>query len=336
MAVETSTPAQPALISRKLRIEFLFLDLTTCTRCLGTARSLASALEVARETLEAAGVEVELDKVLVASEEQAPALRFVSSPTIRVDGHDLALELRESSCGSGGLHRRLRRSDRLPRLGLPRPRVHRAAGGDDRGRDPETRLRPPAPAARQSPEAYALPENLARVFAGKAAQRRAAVSRPSRRRAARPRPRRTAAAPTIRRDAGAGERPARCRRAARRRADMAMSCGPAGLHRPQLRTATPSKTSCRRPCSASTTTPTSSSTSRRCAHGCSRSLGTPSPITTGARRFDANSPWASTSPARAAVAERARSGRTEKRARGLPRPTAAAARSALPRGARPD
>ena len=100
MAVETSTRAQPALISRKLRIEFLFLDLTTCTRCLGAERSLASALEVVRETLEAAGVEVELDKVLVASEEQARALRFVSSPTIRVDGRDVALELRESSCGS--------------------------------------------------------------------------------------------------------------------------------------------------------------------------------------------------------------------------------------------
>ena len=43
---------------------------------------------------------VEVNKALVESAEQARALRFVSSPTIRVDGRDVALELRESSCGS--------------------------------------------------------------------------------------------------------------------------------------------------------------------------------------------------------------------------------------------
>ena len=84
----------------RLAIEFLFLDLTTCTRCLGADRSLESALEVVRDVLEATGVAVEVNKVLVESEEQARALRLVSSPTIRVDGDDVALELRESSCGS--------------------------------------------------------------------------------------------------------------------------------------------------------------------------------------------------------------------------------------------
>ena len=67
----------------RLAIDFLFLDLTTCTRCLGADRSLGSALEVVRDVLQATGVEVEVNKVLVESEEQARALRFVSSPTIR-------------------------------------------------------------------------------------------------------------------------------------------------------------------------------------------------------------------------------------------------------------
>jgi hypothetical protein len=53
-----------------------------------------------REVLAATGVEVEIEKVLVESAEQARALLFVSSPTIRVDGRDIALDLRESSCGS--------------------------------------------------------------------------------------------------------------------------------------------------------------------------------------------------------------------------------------------
>jgi hypothetical protein len=48
----------------------------------------------------ATGVEVELRKIKVESEEQARAMRFVSSPTIRIDGRDIALELAESSCGS--------------------------------------------------------------------------------------------------------------------------------------------------------------------------------------------------------------------------------------------
>jgi hypothetical protein len=94
MAVESIAPPRP------LRIEFLFLDLATCTRCLGADRALDAALEAVSEVLDAAGVEVEVDKILVTSEEQARRLRFVSSPTIRVDGRDVALELRESSCGS--------------------------------------------------------------------------------------------------------------------------------------------------------------------------------------------------------------------------------------------
>lgn len=85
---------------RKLRIDFLFLDLTTCTRCLGANRSLGAALERVGEVLRAAGVEPEVNKVRVESAEHARALRFVSSPTIRVDGEDVALELRESPCGS--------------------------------------------------------------------------------------------------------------------------------------------------------------------------------------------------------------------------------------------
>jgi hypothetical protein len=40
---------------RKLRIDFLFLDLTTCIRCLGANRSLEAALERVGDVLRAAG-----------------------------------------------------------------------------------------------------------------------------------------------------------------------------------------------------------------------------------------------------------------------------------------
>ena len=99
--------ADPTLIAptaepptKRLGIELLVLDLTTCRRCLGADASLEAALDAVGDVLDAAGVDVTVEKILVSSAEQARALRFVSSPTIRVDGRDVALELRESSCGS--------------------------------------------------------------------------------------------------------------------------------------------------------------------------------------------------------------------------------------------
>ncbi len=50
--------------------------------------------------LTAAGVEVEVRKVHIRSEAEARSWRFVSSPTVRINGIDIAFELRESSCGS--------------------------------------------------------------------------------------------------------------------------------------------------------------------------------------------------------------------------------------------
>jgi hypothetical protein len=91
-----------AAATRQLDIDFLYLDLETCTRCRGTDANLEAALAEVGRVLEAAGVDVSVRKTLVASAEQARALGFVSSPTIRVNGTDIALELRESSCAECG------------------------------------------------------------------------------------------------------------------------------------------------------------------------------------------------------------------------------------------
>lgn len=90
------TPNQPA--PRRITIEFLYLDLTRCTRCRDTDRNLEAALADAARTIRANGVDVEVRKIHVESEEQARELRFVSSPTIRVNGRDIAFELKESRC----------------------------------------------------------------------------------------------------------------------------------------------------------------------------------------------------------------------------------------------
>lgn len=100
MSVEANAAADARPVPRKLQIDFLFLDLPSCTRCRGTERSLRDALTVVTGVLQAAGIEVNTSKVQVASEELARAWRVVSSPTIRISGTDIALERRQSSCGS--------------------------------------------------------------------------------------------------------------------------------------------------------------------------------------------------------------------------------------------
>lgn len=87
---------------KRIEIDFMFIDLDFCTRCKGTDESLESALQAVRGVLESAGVQVILRKTLVDTEDKARQLGFVSSPTIRVNGRDIALELRESSCASCG------------------------------------------------------------------------------------------------------------------------------------------------------------------------------------------------------------------------------------------
>jgi hypothetical protein len=167
MVVETSALTLPAQTSGRLRLDFLFLDLTTCSRCLGADRSLESALDVVREVLQATGVELEVDKILVESAEQARALRFVSSPTIRVDGHDVALELRESSCGSEAC------TDGCGDQIACRVWVHR---GEEYTEPPVAMIvdavlghvyggAPPGAAREREP--YVLPENLARFFSAR-------------------------------------------------------------------------------------------------------------------------------------------------------------------------
>jgi hypothetical protein len=86
--------------SQTIAIDFLYLDLDTCTRCIGTNANLGAALSEVSQLLLAADVEVSVTKTLVQSEEQAQALGFFSSPTIRLNGKDISLEFRESRCES--------------------------------------------------------------------------------------------------------------------------------------------------------------------------------------------------------------------------------------------
>ncbi len=88
--------------SRSLDIEFMYLDLSVCTWCQSTESNLEEAIAEVALVLKATGVNVNVKKIHIQSEEQARELGFISSPTIRINGQDIQLDVKESLCDSCG------------------------------------------------------------------------------------------------------------------------------------------------------------------------------------------------------------------------------------------
>ncbi|MGN0334915.1 MAG: DUF2703 domain-containing protein [Lachnospiraceae bacterium] len=85
-----------------LRIEYLYLDLSTCDRCISTDAVLDEVIEVIRPALTLAGYTVDYQKHEIATPELAEQYHFLSSPTILVNGRDIFGEVKESDCGCCG------------------------------------------------------------------------------------------------------------------------------------------------------------------------------------------------------------------------------------------
>ncbi|MDD3840844.1 MAG: DUF2703 domain-containing protein [Clostridia bacterium] len=83
-------------------IDFLYLDLNTCTRCQGTDAGLEEAIADVAKILQLTGIEVAVNKIHIDSKEMAKQYRFISSPTIRVNGEDIQMDVKESLCESCG------------------------------------------------------------------------------------------------------------------------------------------------------------------------------------------------------------------------------------------
>jgi hypothetical protein len=84
---------------KKAVVEYLYLDLKTCDRCLGTDRVLDGVLMTLTPALALAGYEVEYYKIEIENTALAEKYAFLSSPTIRVNGRDIFGTIRENSCG---------------------------------------------------------------------------------------------------------------------------------------------------------------------------------------------------------------------------------------------
>lgn len=79
-------------------IEYLYLNLNTCKSCM-TEKVLESVVDELRHAFKIAGYDLECHKVLIETAEMATTYRFLSSPTIRVNGRDICNSVKENNCG---------------------------------------------------------------------------------------------------------------------------------------------------------------------------------------------------------------------------------------------
>lgn len=92
----------PKTDRKQLVIDFLYLDLNVCERCQGADKNLEEAVSEVSPVLKAAGYEVTVNKVNITSKELAEKHLFVSSPTLRMNGKDITIDVKESNCKDCG------------------------------------------------------------------------------------------------------------------------------------------------------------------------------------------------------------------------------------------
>ena len=85
-----------------LSVEYLYLDLSCCDRCQGGEQNLETALEQITPELFKKGYYATLKKVYIDTEQKAIEHKFLSSPTIRVNGFDIIESIKENNCSACG------------------------------------------------------------------------------------------------------------------------------------------------------------------------------------------------------------------------------------------
>lgn len=89
-------------VRKALHVDLLVIDLETCARCVPTGDQLQTAVNLLSPVAEAMGIELEYHPIVVQTPEEAKGYALLSSPTIRLNGRDIAQDIRESVCESCG------------------------------------------------------------------------------------------------------------------------------------------------------------------------------------------------------------------------------------------
>jgi len=97
MGDETS---EPQVMKKVLNVDLLVIDLSTCKRCVPTGDQLKRAVSLLGPVAEALGIELRHREIVVQTPQEAKAHALLSSPTIRLNGRDIAQDIRESLCES--------------------------------------------------------------------------------------------------------------------------------------------------------------------------------------------------------------------------------------------
>ena len=88
--------------TKVITVDYLFLDLVTCDRCVGTDKVLKAAVEKVSPFFESLGCSIKMNEIEVVDRETAVRYQFESSPTIRVNGNDICPSITENVCGCCG------------------------------------------------------------------------------------------------------------------------------------------------------------------------------------------------------------------------------------------
>ncbi len=91
--------------NKKLKIDFLYLDLSTCTRCQATDKVLDEVLDELREEIRDIK-EITINKIKIKNDKEAQKYDFKRSPTIKINNVDIEeiltgeLKIKDNYCES--------------------------------------------------------------------------------------------------------------------------------------------------------------------------------------------------------------------------------------------
>lgn len=82
----------------RIAVDLYYIDIDSCDRCQGASEVLGQAVALVEPALKSLGMALNVTETLVETAEQATAVRLLSSPSIRIQGHDIQADFVESSC----------------------------------------------------------------------------------------------------------------------------------------------------------------------------------------------------------------------------------------------